>query len=448
MKIAGMSMVVVLSLFLGVGTASAAWTFKVPDTGQTECFEETGGVWDTADCAGTSGQDGNDPINLPSFKSYDASGNEVPNQDSSAVVVKDEWTGLYWELKTNDANPTHGVGVTKAWVFANNTVAGFDADPSYSWLSGPEWEPDWTWRLPTREELRTIVNYQYGDGSSVAAFEAIAGSGPDYPLIASPDGGYWTCDIVDRQDPFFYWIVYTRVNKDDDVISSATSMPFRGVYGPPLEEDPPSVAVGEAARSRSFQSTSGSDIVYDTVRTGLSWQKDGTNQRNWDGAIQYCNGLDLDGLGSTWRLPTIKELETIFKEDHEDATETPIPRIDESHFTAVQGMYWSSTTAQKLPEQAWVIDFDGGKARKQDKTLTHYVRCVSGGVVQTFTKCDFDNSGTATIEDAIIALKICAGIEVTLDLAGELSDHCLGGDPKIGIEEAICALQWAAEIRK
>ena len=46
-------------------------------------------------------------------------------------------------------------------------------------------------------------------------------------------------------------------------------------------------------------------------RTGLEWQKqDDGITRTWQAALDYCNGLSLAGH-TDWRLPNIKELESI-----------------------------------------------------------------------------------------------------------------------------------------
>ena len=51
--------------------------------------------------------------------------------------------------------------------------------------------------------------------------------------------------------------------------------------------------------------------------TGLVWQDNydsKTITRDWQGAKDYCQGLTLAG-SSNWRLPTIKELQSIVDMD-------------------------------------------------------------------------------------------------------------------------------------
>jgi len=114
--------------------------------------------------------------------------------------------------------------------------------------------------------------------------------------------------------------------------------------------------------------------VTDNV-TGLMWQQqdDGTT-RLWDAAISYCEGLSLAGH-ENWRLPNIKELESI-TDDSLD-----IPAIDTTAFpSTVASDYWSSTTHAFNSNFAWFVGFGIGYVGYLDKNNnTLYARCVRGG---------------------------------------------------------------------
>jgi hypothetical protein len=66
--------------------------------------------------------------------------------------------------------------------------------------------------------------------------------------------------------------------------------------------------------------------VSDTV-TGLSWQQgDGQNDaggRTWLNALAYCEGLNLAGR-SDWRLPNIRELETLVDDSRYNPSIDPL----------------------------------------------------------------------------------------------------------------------------
>jgi len=86
-----------LSLF-----AADVWAALVPDTGQTKCYDVAGNVI-TCPSPGQAlyGQDGNYTINLMSYTKLDSSGNALPVSATSWVMVKDNVTGLVWELNNH-----------------------------------------------------------------------------------------------------------------------------------------------------------------------------------------------------------------------------------------------------------------------------------------------------------------------------------------------------------
>ncbi len=116
------------------------------------------------------------------------------------------------------------------------------------------------------------------------------------------------------------------------------------------------------------------------ANTNLEWQDnysdndDVIKTANWKGAIEYCNGLSLDGGG--WRLPNKNELLSIV-----DYTRfNPSINIDTFKKTA-WGYYWSSTTISGRRTTAWAIRFDGSGASNNPhdygkSSNLHHVRCV------------------------------------------------------------------------
>lgn len=82
--------------------AVVALAAPVPDTGQTKCYDVAGNVI-TCPSPGQAlyGQDANYSINPMSFTKLDGSGNALTDSATSWVMVKDNVTGLVWEMKTN-----------------------------------------------------------------------------------------------------------------------------------------------------------------------------------------------------------------------------------------------------------------------------------------------------------------------------------------------------------
>jgi hypothetical protein len=74
---------------------------------------------------------------------------------------------------------------------------------------------------------------------------------------------------------------------------------------------------------------------------------------------------------SDWRLPEIKELETIV--DYSIYN----PSINTTYFTNTANVrYWSSTTYATSTSGAWIVNFSDGNSNHDTKTNSRYVRCV------------------------------------------------------------------------
>jgi hypothetical protein len=119
-------------------------------------------------------------------------------------------------------------------------------------------------------------------------------------------------------------------------------------------------------------------IVTDS-RTNLEWQDDYSDNSNsikgaiWQGAIDYCENLNLDG-NSDWRLPNLNELTSLV----DDTIYSP--PIDSLFQNTNTSRYWSSTTSASYNDSAWIVSyFSIGVQEIEDKANNHYVRCVRAG---------------------------------------------------------------------
>ena len=112
--------------------------------------------------------------------------------------------------------------------------------------------------------------------------------------------------------------------------------------------------------------------------TGLTWQQAETGSAlNWEAALQYAEGLSLAGC-TDWRLPNIKELQSINEET------LAYPSVDTNFFAgANSSRHWSSSTLVNLTNRAWYVDFQLGLVSYEDKLTNLFVRCVRGGLAST-----------------------------------------------------------------
>ena len=202
------------------------------------------------------------------------------------------------------------------------------------------------WRLPSLKELLSLADFgQSSPAINLALFPGTA-SGP-----------YWAAD-ADALAAGSFWTVNFQ---------SGSFLPLDG-------------AGANFIRCVRGQTLHFNDLVpADTgalldIGTGLVWQQEHDGVAlTWQQALAACEGLSLAGR-SDWRLPNIKELESIA-----DASRAA-PALS-SAFADLAGVrrFWTSTTEVSNPARAWGVHFEDGYSYPMTKTQPHYTRCVSGG---------------------------------------------------------------------
>ena len=111
------------------------------------------------------------------------------------------------------------------------------------------------------------------------------------------------------------------------------------------------------------------DTITDTA-TGLEWTKADT-KATWQAGLDWCAALRTGGHAG-WRMPTIRELLTLV--DYERVNPAADPALG-----VQSGNYWSSSTYQYSPGNAWLVDFYDGDTSAGTKTNSYYVRGVRAG---------------------------------------------------------------------
>jgi hypothetical protein len=106
-------------------------------------------------------------------------------------------------------------------------------------------------------------------------------------------------------------------------------------------------------------------------KTCLEWQRESPGEMSWQKALDYAGFLSLGGRRD-WRLPTLRELETLLdRSRYRPEMREEVPFRDTLS-------YWSSTTFGDHTSHAWIVMFDGAYLLSYHKGNSYRVRCVRG----------------------------------------------------------------------
>ena len=307
-------LLLLLSLLMLVDQSTGA--YPIPDTGQTNSYTET------------FGEDSDYIINPLSYTKLDANGNDLPDSATSWVMLRDNVTGLIWEVKTDDGS-VHDKDNTYTWYDSNPETNGGDAGTpgdgtdtedfinslNAQWFGGHN-----DWRLPRVEELNSI----YDHGTNKPAVNITF-----FPNTVS--SRYWTSTTFAVWPPEA-WASNFYSGGSPGKSDKSNGLYIRAVRG------------GEAVASHSFVDN-GDGTVTDTS-TGLMWEQTGAeNGMVWESAINYCENLYFMGYAD-WRLPNYIELDSIV--DYR----TYSPSINLEYFSPIAGGYFFSSTT-------WLLSSEG-----------------------------------------------------------------------------------------
>jgi len=320
---------------------------RVPDTGQTTSYTDT------------FGEDSDYLINEPSYTKLSASGDALPYTAAEWAMVQDNVTKLTWEVKTDDLS-IHDKDTVYNWADAQNIFISF--------LNASAFGGHSDWRLSSIRELTSIVARNV-----IAAF---------VPAINTAFFGDDAPGCVSCTRPYYYWTSTTRAGDHDDAWSVQFSS---GVFGyQPKTVYSYYVRAVRGVWEGQALVDNGDGTVTD-MAAGLMWQQqtpETPGLMRWEDALIHCETLDLAGH-SDWRLPNINELQSLVDYSRDNPTLTaPIGLPPGS---SPEWRYWSSTTRVKTENSAWLVDFQHGYSRSEDKIgseqspSTFSVRAVRGG---------------------------------------------------------------------
>lgn len=302
-------------------------------SGQTQCWDGSGS---SISCSGT-GQDGETQVGIARTFTEITTG-----------VIRDNVTGLIWEKCPKGLS---GGTCSSGTVDSLITFATATTQCSSTTTDGR------TWRVPTIEELQTLVDYTKSSNLIFSDFPGTIGT------------TYWSSTEVafdttrGRTLNFF--------NGSTLHIPKTSGARLRCVSAP-------------ASRGYVANFTDQGDGTIKDNSTGLIWQKCSQGQSGtsctgtasdiaWSTALTTCTGL-----GTGWRLPNINELKTILSTT-ESNTSNPLADLTNFPNTA-KSFYWTSTTYTGTPANAWYISFnpdsESVNATNATKTNSYKVRCV------------------------------------------------------------------------
>ena len=211
------------------------------------------------------------------------------------------------------------------------------------------------WRLPTPIESYSILNHQNSNPAINTTY---------FTLTTAE---YWWTSVFENNSTTKVWCTNSGGGIGNhpkiETISAGGTKKFhaRAVRN-----------INTPTTITNHFTDNGDGTITDNL-TQLVWQKiPNANIFTWEQALSYAEGLTI-GTNSDWRLPNIKELQSI---NNEFATN---PSVFAPYFSSV-GVhnYWSSTTLPNQALSAWYWSTTFGITTYSVKTGANYVICVRG----------------------------------------------------------------------
>jgi hypothetical protein len=283
---------------------------RLPDTGETTSYTTT------------PGEDADYNIFAPYFM---VNGNGT---------VTDTVTGLMWQ-QTDGGEMT----IENAITYCDTLTLGGYTD----------------WRLPDAHEAFSILNHQYANPAlNTTVFTTTAAE-------------YWWTSERQANNTNVVWVTNAGGGVGNhpktETISAGGTKRFH-VRAVREIQAPVNIP------SHFTDNTDGT--ITDNV-TQLVWQKNPyADTLSWEDALKYADTLSLAGQ-SDWRLPNIKELQSINDESRIN------PSVNITFFPNIGvNKYWSSTTLPNQTTRAWYLHTQYGITTYNPKTYRINVLCVRG----------------------------------------------------------------------
>ncbi len=303
--------------------------------------------------------------------------------DNGDGTITDTLTGLMWLQD--------GGCLRTSWRSAQATLAELNSNEGQNTCAG--YAGQYTdWRMPTVNELKSLINYGYADSAQWLDTEGFVNVKSTY---------YWTSTTYPG-NPSYAWILRilngldSRTGKSErypllpvreiDSQGYVAEVPKTGQIMPYSSWDDGSVQAGVEWPSERFADNRDGTIT-DNL-TGLMWLKDGAclKRSKWEKVLDALAGLNrhreqnpCDGYAgdyTDWRLPNIKELESLINYGYADSAQW----LDTQGFVRMRASsYWSSTTYLRDERKAWTVNLKKAKRANMRKNAQGSALAVRGG---------------------------------------------------------------------
>ena len=327
---------VILTGLRGVVVAQTDTTYKIVDTGQKKCYNNSTEITTPSSGQPFYGQDAN------------YTGNTASYTDNGDGTVTDLVTGLMWQ-KSPDRNGDGIINYSDKLYYdeARDSAATFD-------LAGYN-----DWRLSTIKELYSLIMFSGAEINPNAT--STAGSVP-FINTAYFDVGYGDLGANERliDGQVATSTIYGSTTMGGDRTMFGVNFVDGRIKGYPADSSIGKkyyvlYVRGNTTYGDNKYVDNGDGTITDSA-TGLMWMKNDNGEGIlWENALSYAEGFEYAGY-TDWRLPNAKELHSIVDYTRSPATTDSAaidPLFNCTQITNEAGetdypFYWSNTTFSSM----------------------------------------------------------------------------------------------------
>ena len=270
-------------------------------------------------------------------------------------TITDQFTGLVW---LEDAD-YFGADHRDDQIYECNDLEDYGSYP----LEDGSVQGDW--RMPNRNELRSLFNY--GESNCASWLNGFGFAEVLSSTHWSSTGTFvFSMQTLNYSVPLGDAYPHNVVPVRDGTAEGLIGLPKTGAAIAKYDWDDGDLQKGVSWPDPRFLDN-GDGTITDRL-TGLVWLQDGDrfSAQYWNGCIDNSNNLQDDGTTLTdgsqirdWRLPNVNELATLLNAGESSGAtwlndQCPFQNV-------VPTDYWTSTTNMNDTSQAWLVNLDTGR---------------------------------------------------------------------------------------